>query len=77
MLTGRQPSDDLLYAKEAVLEHGSFAVCEDSLLMWMVRRKLPRGNEEEWMMEVTLFGLSSFLLLFLRGVLFGLHDGAS
>lgn len=52
MLTGRQPSDDLLYAKEAVLENGSFAVCEDSLLMWMVRRKLPRGNEEEWMMEV-------------------------
>lgn len=51
-MMGRQPSDDLLHAKEAILKHGSFPVCEDSLVMRMVRRKLPQGDEEEWMTEV-------------------------
>lgn len=44
--------DDLQHAKQAILAHLHYEVCEDSLIMRSVRWKCPKGTPEVWLKEM-------------------------
>ena len=51
-VTRRMPTDDLQHVKESVLAHLQYDVCEDSLVMRVLRQHRPEWGDEELMKEL-------------------------